>query len=88
MAWVFILGVLYGLLFVLNIKLCSFKEFGIMGSIVGVALSALATAIALGGKNGPLISAQDWLFPFLATCFFFMPNHITTVGMILDRKGD
>ena len=88
MAWVFMFGILYGLLLVLNIKLCQFKEFGVMGSIVGVVMSAVASVIALGGNNGPAISTQDWLLPFIAICFFFMPNHITSVKIILDRKGD
>lgn len=83
MVWVFILGALYGIGFMLNIKICQY-DIGV-GAVTGILITGLSSVIALTASSP--VSPQNWLLPFLAQVFFFMPNYVTAVNRIFKAQS-
>lgn len=87
MTWVFIIGVLYGIIFILNVKLCRHDMFiGYAGSVADGIITVISSIVCMVSPTGPQFTPTEWFLPFLALCFFFMPNYITVVGYLLDRN--
>jgi hypothetical protein len=83
MIWMFISGIIYGIVFVLNIKFCQRCDAFLLrvSAGFGIVTTGLASAVALGPNVN--LTPHEWLPIVLAWTFFFAPNYITTISGIL-----